>query len=192
MQQKHFPLLMWLGALCVGALLTACTAVTPVAPSAATPAPDATSAPQLANPASVNCAEQGGTLTIETRGDGGEFGVCSFEDNLQCEEWALFRGECPAGGIKVTGYATAAARYCAITGGEYQADESTTTASGEEDGTCTLPDGQSCNVWDYYNGTVTRPHRPAIPLPIALPLVPTTRRPVKRLTVNCLMRLSRA
>ncbi len=77
MRQKRFPVLMWLGLLCVGVLLTACTAVTPVAPAAeATAAPDATSAPQLANPASVNCTEQGGTLTIETRGDGGEFGVC--------------------------------------------------------------------------------------------------------------------
>ncbi len=53
----------------------------------------------------------------------------------------------------MTGFATDAARYCAITGGEYQADESTTTESGEEEGTCILPDGQSCNVWDYYNGT---------------------------------------
>jgi predicted metal-dependent phosphoesterase TrpH len=35
--------------------------------------------------------------------DGGEYGICVFEDNRQCEEWALFRGECPAGGRKATG-----------------------------------------------------------------------------------------
>ena len=56
----------------------------------------------IANPASVNCINKGGTLSIQKRGDGGEYGVCIFEDNRQCEEWALFRGECPAGGKKVT------------------------------------------------------------------------------------------
>ena len=47
--------------------------------------------PQLANPASVRCAELGGTLRLERRPDGGEYGVCLFVDNYQCEEWALFR-----------------------------------------------------------------------------------------------------
>ena len=54
--------------------------------------------PQLANPASVNCVQQEGTLSIERRPDGGEYGVCVFADNYQCEEWALLRGECPRRG----------------------------------------------------------------------------------------------
>ncbi len=62
------------------------------------------------------------------------------------------RGECPVGGIRITGYATDAARYCAITKGEYKADESATTDDDQDQGTCTFPDGQSCDVWDYYNG----------------------------------------
>lgn len=105
----------------------------------------------MANPASVNCIEQGGTLEIEERGDGGQFGVCYFEDNRQCEEWALLRGDCPVGGVKVTGYVTPAARYCAITGGTY----AITGNSGAEDeqGTCTLANGATCDVWAYYNGT---------------------------------------
>ena len=104
----------------------------------------------MANPASVNCTEQGGTLQIEARGDGGQFGVCTFEDNLQCEEWALLRGDCPAGGFKVTGYVTPAARYCAITGGTY----AITGNSGRDDeqGTCTFKNGAQCDVWDYYDG----------------------------------------
>jgi TolB protein len=107
----------------------------------------------MANPASVNCVEQGGTLSIEERGDGGQFGVCYFEDNLQCEEWALLRGDCPVGGVKVTGYATPAGRYCAITGGEY----TITGNSGAEDeqGACTFKDGSQCDAWDYYNGKCT-------------------------------------
>jgi hypothetical protein len=72
----------------------------------------------LANPASENCVTTGGRLVIETA-PGGQYGVCVFEDNRQCEEWALLRGACAIGGIKVTGYATPQARYCAIRGGDY-------------------------------------------------------------------------
>jgi putative hemolysin len=107
--------------------------------------------PQLANPASVNCAQQGGTLTIERRPDGAEFGVCVFADNYQCEEWALLRGECPKTGLRVTGFATPSGRYCAITGGRY----SVVSAPGAnpEQGTCTLPNGNSCAADAYYAGT---------------------------------------
>ncbi len=103
----------------------------------------------IANPASQNCVAQGGRLEIEARPDGGQFGVCYFEDNRQCEEWALMRGECPTGGVKVTGYATAAARYCAITGGEY----AITGKSGQDDeqGTCALKNGAQCDARAYYN-----------------------------------------
>ena len=101
--------------------------------------------PQLANPASQNCAARGGTLQIERRPDGGQFGVCVFTDNRQCEEWALFRGECPVGGLRVTGYLTPAARFCAITGGRYA-----------EPGTCTLPDGKVCVAEAYWTGACSR------------------------------------
>jgi putative hemolysin len=102
------------------------------------------------NPASQNCAALGGTSKTETRGDGGQYSVCYFQDNKQCEEWALQRGYCPVGGIKVTGYNTPAARYCGITGGQYTATG--TTPDGEEAGDCLLPNGGVCNVWAYYNG----------------------------------------
>ena len=52
----------------------------------------------LANPASQYCVQKKGTLHIEKRRNGGEYGVCVFADHKQCEEWALFRGECPLGG----------------------------------------------------------------------------------------------
>jgi len=104
----------------------------------------------IANPASENCINQGGTLAIEKRGQAGEFGVCTFEDNRQCEEWALFRGDCPVGGLKVTGYITEAARFCAITGGEYAITGN--SGADNEQGTCTFKTGKSCDVWEYYNG----------------------------------------
>lgn len=105
----------------------------------------------IANPASVNCAEQGGTLQVERRPDGGEFGVCYFEDNRQCEEWALMRGDCPVGGVKVTGYVTDAGRFCAISGGNYavivEGDALT------EEGSCTLPGGVICDARAFWKGT---------------------------------------
>ena len=130
--------------LAVATVLAACTPITPPAERS----PDAPTL-SMANPASVNCAELGGTLTIESRANG-EYGVCTFEDNLQCEEWALLRGDCPVGGVNVTGYATAAGRFCAISGGEY----AVTNNSGAEDeqGSCTLPDGTVCDAGEYYDG----------------------------------------
>ena len=108
-----------------------------------------------ANPASQNCIDQGGTLAIEERGDLGQIGVCYFEDNYQCEEWALMRGDCPVGGVKVTGYATEAARYCAITGGEYTITGN--TGAVDEQGTCTFNAGIQCDAWDYYNAVCLPP-----------------------------------
>ena len=128
-------------------LLGACaTGLTPATP---TPTTQPSSAPH-ANPASQNCTTQGGTLTIVKRGDGGQYGICTFTDNRQCEEWALLRGECPVGGIKITGYVTAAAQYCAIAGGTY----AITANSGKdnEQGTCALKNGHQCDAADYYNG----------------------------------------
>ena len=109
--------------------------------------------PQLANPASQNCAKQGGTLTIERRPDGGQYGVCTFTDNYQCEEWALFRGECPRNGLRVTGYVTPAGRYCAITGGRYTV---VTESASRETGVCSLPGGKACDAAAYYAGACGR------------------------------------
>lgn len=51
----------------------------------------------LANPASVNCVEQGGRSEIRTAADGSQTGACIFPDGSECEEWALFRKECVGG-----------------------------------------------------------------------------------------------
>ena len=98
---------------------------------------------EMANPASVNCSKVGGNLTIEKRGDGGEYGLCYFEDNRACEEWALMRGDCPLGGVKTTGFDTIDQNYCAWSGGQ---------TSAVTDSICTFKDGSKCSTKDFYNG----------------------------------------
>ncbi len=49
---------------------------------------------RMPNPASVNCIDKGGVLEIRKDPSGGEYGVCKFSNGTECEEWALFRGEC--------------------------------------------------------------------------------------------------
>lgn len=96
----------------------------------------------LANPASINCEKQGGQTVIMKNGNGGEFGLCQFEDDMACEEWALYRGQCPVGGVKTTGFDTIAQKYCAWVGGQTLA---------VENAQCTLPDGTVCSDEELYN-----------------------------------------
>jgi len=127
-------------------MLAAGCGESPAPPPAAPTEP----APQLANPAATNCVKEGGRLIIEKGPSGGELGVCLFEDNRQCEEWAMLRGECPVGGRRITGFATAAGRYCAITGGTYSVTSG--DDARDEKGRCDLPGGKSCDADDYYHG----------------------------------------
>jgi len=69
------------------------------------------------NPASEYCVDNGGTLVIQTKVTGGQYGICDFGNNSECEEWAMFREECPMGGVDISQYSTLEGFYCAITGG---------------------------------------------------------------------------
>lgn len=53
----------------------------------------------LANPASVYCGEQWGTLQIETAEDWSQSWICLFDDGSYCEEWSFKNGECQPGEI---------------------------------------------------------------------------------------------
>lgn len=70
--------------------LTACTTFKiEVAQTAGTEVP-----PNMPNPASVYCTQNGNQLEIRTAADGSQSGVCIFPDGSTCDEWAYFRGEC--------------------------------------------------------------------------------------------------
>ena len=81
-------------------LLTSCTAAqnqpTPFDQTQGEPAPvsTSTSQPNMPNPASAFCAEQGYTSEIRTTDDGSQTGYCIFSDGSECDEWAYFHGEC--------------------------------------------------------------------------------------------------
>lgn len=103
----------------------------------------------LANPASVNCVQKGGKLEIREN-KLGQYGVCLFEDNRQCEEWALMRGQCPAGGLKITGYDNDAEIFCAITGGTVQ-------GVGTKTPKCKRADGTLCTAQANFEGSCPNP-----------------------------------
>lgn len=106
----------------------------------------------MANPASANCIAKGGTLEMRTNKNG-QYGVCLFEDNRQCEEWALFNGKCPEGGVKVTGYDNDAEIYCAITGGQVEGVGTATPM-------CKRFDGTLCNAQANLDGECPDPYDP--------------------------------
>lgn len=77
------------GMIFLGVLLAACSGVQPEPEKQEVGMP---------NPVSVFCEENGGVLEIREDASGGQYGVCIFPDNNECEEWAYFRGECSPGG----------------------------------------------------------------------------------------------
>ncbi|WP_350030015.1 DUF333 domain-containing protein [Caballeronia sp. GAFFF2] len=75
-------------------MLTACAQASSSAAGATVDQP--ASRIGLANPASVNCTRQGGTLQIVDTVNG-QVGMCHFPGGQSCEEWALLRGQCSPG-----------------------------------------------------------------------------------------------
>jgi putative hemolysin len=95
---------------------------------------------EMANPASVHCVEQGGTLDIRTDEAGGQYGICVFADGSECDEWEFYRGECaPGGGAEI---ANPASVYCVEQGGTLDL----------ESGMCTFADGSQCEEWAFFRG----------------------------------------
>ena len=105
----------------------------------------------LPNPASVYCEEHDGRLEMRTDADGGQYGVCVFEDGSECEEWAFYRGECEAGSAAgesgALGIANPASVYCEEHDGRL---EMRTDADGGQYGVCVFEDGSECEEWAFY------------------------------------------
>lgn len=48
---------------------------------------------QIANPATVFCFENDGTIEMVTT-ESGQIGMCKLANGAMCDEWEYFRGEC--------------------------------------------------------------------------------------------------
>jgi len=114
----------------------------------------------MANPASAYCEQQGLKLEIRTAQDGSQYGVCMFEDDTECEEWAYYRGKCKPGDMDVApaptatpaGIANPASTYCVEQGG---ASEIRTAEDGSQSGVCVFPDGSACEEWAFFREACT-------------------------------------
>ena len=49
----------------------------------------------LANPAAQDCVAKGDKVDIR-EGKNGQYGVCMFQNGKECDEWALYKGQCSA------------------------------------------------------------------------------------------------
>ena len=95
----------------------------------------------LANPASVHCIDEGGELEMREN-ELGTYGVCIFPDG-ECEEWALFKGECDPEKPEIA--------FCYENNGviEDRLDEEEVAYS-----VCLLPGGE-CEALAFYDGECT-------------------------------------
>jgi putative hemolysin len=112
------------------------------------------SPPDIANPASVFCADQGYELEIREEA-AGQVGYCLFPDGTECEEWAFFNGDCaPGSGSRDTtfespiGLPNPASVFCTDQGYELEIRDE---AAGQV-GYCIFPDGSECEEWAYFRG----------------------------------------
>ncbi len=109
--------------------------------------------PNLPNPASVFCEQQGYQLEIRTASDGSQSGVCIFPDGSQCDEWAYYRRECtPA--TQDASMPNPASVFCEQQG--YTTDIRT-ASDGSQSGVCIFLDGSECDEWAYFRGECQAP-----------------------------------
>ncbi len=105
----------------------------------------------MANPASVYCTEQGGTLDIR-EGESGQHGVCVFDDGSECGEWDFYHGECAPGQAAEeaggAGLPNPASAFCEEQGGTVDIRE----GEGGQYGVCVFDDGSECDEWQFFRG----------------------------------------
>lgn len=104
---------------------------------------DVTKAGAVSSAAYAKCTSNGGFVTTARRGSG-FYNVCNFADDMNCELYALYAGQCPVGGVKTVGYSTTPQVFCALRGGHPQ---------GSNNGQCKMPDGKVCSTDSVYQGT---------------------------------------
>jgi hypothetical protein len=159
-------LLLIMGLLIVaGIFITGCTQPATPAPAPVTTTPVVTTAAPgmagLANPASVNCGNVGGTTDIMKDAQGNEYGMCKFPNGTSCEEWALFRNEgCkPFTPVTTTAAAIGMANPASVNCGNVGAtSEIMNNPDGSQYGMCKFPNGTACEEWALFRGEGCKPN----------------------------------
>jgi putative hemolysin len=96
----------------------------------------------MINHASENCGFKKGNLEMRKNPGGSEYGVCVFAEGKECEEWALYKGDCLEGGVDVSGVYNEAVKFCLITGNKY-------LPTSKE---CEFKDGKKCLAVNFFEG----------------------------------------
>ncbi len=141
-----------------------------------------TQEPNIPNPASVYCEQQGGKLNLAQDASGGVSGTCVFPDGSVCDEWTYFRGECKPGDSLMKSEQTPAPEpnmpnpasvYCEQQGNQLRI---VTAVDGSQNGVCVFPDGSTCDEWAFFRGECgpAKPNGSSSPteIPTALPIDP--------------------
>jgi putative hemolysin len=103
-----------------------------------------TKAEAVATAAYAKCIQNGGFVTTDRRGKTNFYNICNFADDMNCELYALYNGQCPVGGVHTVGYNTRPQVFCALRGGQ---------PTGKNNGQCKMPDGKTCSTDSVYNDT---------------------------------------
>lgn len=104
-------------------------------------ASETTKAAAVASAAYAKCTQNGGFVTTSRRGSSGFYQVCNFADDMNCELYALYAGQCPVGGVHTIGYSTTDQVFCALRGG---------TPQGKNNGQCKMPNEVVCATSQVY------------------------------------------
>jgi putative hemolysin len=124
-------------------LIIGCVQLTPQPPDARTPG-----TPNMPNPASVYCEQQGYKLEMRTDADGNQAGVCIFPDGSECDEWAYYRKECTPS-TQDASMPNPASVFCEQQG---YAVVIHTNSDGSQVGSCVFSDGSECDEWAFFRG----------------------------------------
>jgi putative hemolysin len=103
-----------------------------------------TKAGAVASAAYAKCIQNGGFVSTDRRGKASFYNICNFADDMNCELYALYNGECPVGGVHTVGYSTRPQVFCALRGGQ---------PTGKNNGQCKMPDGKICSTDSVYKDT---------------------------------------
>jgi hypothetical protein len=118
-----------------------------------TPAPRSpvnTTGTGIPNPAAEYCTSMHNRYEIRTATDGSQFGVCILPDGVECDEWAYYRGTCPAVAGPGEAAPDPAADFCLSGNYMYQTRKD---VDGNEVAVCVFPDGSQCDAMQYYEGS---------------------------------------